>query len=181
MALKKSSYKHARAIKTGVIIGAVLVIIGSIVFYFVYASMHPKLTGPAPQHPTTETNPIDGTTAEDTANNQKSETPPVDQQNNTTSNQIPVATAGSIKITSLNQTNGYVNAKAVVSNFTTTQCVYSFYAPQAKPVVKQVNGDCAGVSIPQSEFEFIGTYTLTVTAYNGTSEKVSVSKDIAVQ
>jgi len=99
----------------------------------------------------------------------------------TTSQQVPVAPSGSVAIVDLSQADGYINAKATVSGFTTTQCVYTFTAQDARPVIRQINGDCTGVSIPQGEFELIGTYTLTVTAYNGTTEKVTASKDISVQ
>lgn len=100
-----------------------------------------------------------------------------------TSDQIPSAASGSINIVDLEQANGYINAKASVSNFTTTQCVYSFTTANNanNPIIRQLDSQCDGVSIPEVQFQYLGTYTLTVTAYNGTSEKISTTKDIDVQ
>ena len=100
-----------------------------------------------------------------------------------TSDQVPAAASGSISIVDLEQANGYINAKASVTNFPTTQCVYSFTATNDanNPIVRQLDGQCDGVSISQVEFQYLGTYTLTVTAYNGTTEKISATKDINVQ
>lgn len=115
----------------------------------------------------------------------KTETPAKDtdaQTSSVTSEQVPVAPAGAITIVDLDQADGYVNAKATVSNFTPTSCVYTFTSDGAdKPVIRTLDGTCDGISIPEVEFQYIGTYTLAVTAYNGTSEKITASKDIVVQ
>jgi flagellar basal body-associated protein FliL len=182
MVLKNNSNKHARTILISVIAGIVVIAAGLVV-YFAYFANHPKTTEPSPQYPVTQSDSNNGTPSKnvDYGKGSSGDTTNTGSDTTTTSNQVPVANSGTITITTLNQTSGYVNAQAVVSGFSTTQCVYSFAAPQAKPVVRQINGNCSGISIPESEFEFIGTYTLTVTAYNGTSEKISASKDIAVQ
>lgn len=93
---------------------------------------------------------------------------------------VPVATTGSIAIAELEQANGYINTKATVDNFEATKCVYSFTNANARPVVRETANGCSGVSIPEVEFELIGTYTLTVTAYS-TTDKLTATQEIAIQ
>jgi hypothetical protein len=97
-----------------------------------------------------------------------------------TSNDFQVNTSGSISITTLDQTNGIVSAQATVSNFSPQQCVYTFTIQDGKPVIRETNNECTRVSIPQGEFDRIGLYKLTVTAYSG-SEKLTTSKDIDIK
>jgi hypothetical protein len=99
---------------------------------------------------------------------------------NKTSEDIHSSQVGTINIVSFDQSGGYVNVRAEVTGFATEQCVYSFEIADGKPVVREQSGSCSLISIPQSEFDRIGVYTLTVTAYSG-DEKLTVSKEINVQ
>jgi cytoskeletal protein RodZ len=160
---------------------ALLIIIGLVWFFLLRdkdptKGYHPKYTVSSSEDQS-KTSGGSSQTTESGNKNSDSGSPATD----VTSEQVPIASSGSIIIDDLEQKAGYINAKATVSGFTTTQCVYSFAAEDAKPVVRQIDGTCQGISIPQGEFELIGTYTLTVTAYNGTSQKISVTKDINVQ
>ncbi len=100
--------------------------------------------------------------------------------NTTTAEDVPKSVSGSIVIDDLNQKNGYVNIKATVSNFTPTQCVYSFTINGGKPVIKEQTGTCTGLSISQEEFDRIGTYTVTATAYSS-SEKITATQTIEIK
>lgn len=159
------------------IIGIAL-IIAAVIWVFVASREPVKQASPKYSTSSSSTQKNNGGSTSQTEQNSKGSD---NTATTVTSQQVPVAPKGSVSIVDLEQAKGYINAKAVVSNFTTTQCVYSFTAQDARPVIRQIDGDCEGISIPQGEFELIGTYTLTVTAYNGTTEKISGSKDIAVQ
>lgn len=101
------------------------------------------------------------------------------QSNDTPSDKIPVNTSGSIDIAYLNQSDGAVHAKAVVTNFSTEKCVYSFTADGSKPVVREQTGDCKELSVAQDYFDKIGRYNLTVTAYSS-NDKLLISREIDV-
>lgn len=98
----------------------------------------------------------------------------------TTSEEVPASVIGKIMISNLQQKNGFVNALATISDFDVKTCVYSFTSDGAKPVVKEQTNGCSGISIPQVEFEKIGLYTLTVTAYSP-EQKISAIKEISIQ
>ena len=172
-----TSKKHH---KTPYIILAIvlLVITAFAVWWFMFREVDPTKNY-KPKYDTPTTNQITQTDAKNAqdADDYKNSTETPSTQ---TSDQVPVSQAGSIVITDLDQADGYVNALATVTNFTPTKCVYSFTSPDARPVVRELTGNCTGISIPQVEFEFIGTYTLTVTAYSGT-DKVTATKDISIQ
>ena len=162
------------------IILIVILLIGSVIWYFFIRRTDPTKSY-RPQYPssvkteTKQSSNTNATAADDYKNSDTSSTPSLE-----TSNQVPTAKTGTIDITNLNQKDGFVNALAVVSNFETSKCVYSFTTPDARPVVREVAGSCTGVSIPQVEFEMIGTYTLTATAYSG-SEKITTTKGIDIK
>lgn len=99
---------------------------------------------------------------------------------NQSSDEIPTSQAGSITITSLEQSGGYVHVRVDTMDFAVKQCVYSFKISDGKPVVREQSGGCEPVSIPEGEFDRIGVYTLTVTAY-GSNQKISTSQNIDVR
>lgn len=98
----------------------------------------------------------------------------------TPNEEIPLSATGNVTITNLNQKNGYVNVLAEVSSFTPSQCVYTFTSDGSKPVIREQNGTCVGVSILEDEFDRIGTYRLTVSVY-GDNQKLTTSKDIYIK
>lgn len=93
---------------------------------------------------------------------------------------VPPNTEAVINITSLTQESGQVLATASTSSFSVGKCVYMFTADGAKPVTRETTGSCDRVSIPEVEFEKIGQYLLTVTAYDNTS-KISTTQTIDVK
>lgn len=99
---------------------------------------------------------------------------------NQTSEDVSLSSQGSIAIVDLAQESGFVNALATVSGFSVLKCVYQFESSNARPIVRETAETCSGVSIPQVEFEKIGTYTLTVTAYSE-SEKITTSREIEIR
>lgn len=148
----------------------------AIIFYLFYGADPTKDYNP--KYPLNDSGQSVSNTPESNSSDQPSKNPV--STNDKTSEDTPVVPTGSIAIAELEQSSGYVNARAVVSNFTAAQCVYSFVAENSRPVVREQQGDCSGVSISQNEFDKIGTYTLTVTAYNSAG-KVEAKKDIYVR
>lgn len=175
--IKNSRFSNPRIF---ILIGLVILLVG-LTLAFLLTRTHDTKKDSHPKYSTTTTQSQSSSTKDETktskAPDKNTATPPT----NVTSEQVSLASKGIITITDLDQSSGYINAKASVSDFNVTQCVYSFTAPDAKPVVRQQDGSCEGVSIPEAEFEIIGTYKLTVTAYNGIIEKISTTKDIDVQ
>lgn len=147
-----------------------VVAIGVVLYYLVSSNQSATPNPYQPEYPDSVVTPPNN---ENETKNPNS----VDEQ---TSDEVPPSQVGSITITNLNQKSGYVNALATTSNFTPTQCVYSFSSNGSKPVVREQSGGCTGISIPEGEFDKIGTYTLTVTAYGG-GEKLTASADIYVK
>lgn len=157
---------------------AVFVLMACVWFFF-FRSNDPAVNY-RPKYSTPSSNGSTSTSGAGTADKRNS--PGSNQSTmSVTSEQVPTSNTGIITIIDLEQTNGFVNANASVSNFETTQCVYSFTADGARPVIRQVDNSCTGVSIPQGEFEIIGKYTLTVTAYHGTTDKIIATKDINIR
>lgn len=97
-----------------------------------------------------------------------------------TSNDVPSSSSGSITITELSQTDGFINISVSLSNFTATTCVYQFISDGARPITKQVS-DCGAVSVPQAEFEKIGVYAVTAVAYSNKDKITSESRELNVK
>lgn len=93
---------------------------------------------------------------------------------------IPSNNTASISIDELSQSNGQITAKASTVDITVSNCVYNFTSEGARPVVRETKGGCNTISIPSVEFEKIGTYTLTVTAYDEAT-RISTTKKINVE
>ena len=175
MKTNKSSSKRFVVLSIIAVIATAL----GIFLYFYYPYLTNPVKGYEPMYPVS-------TTTQTVVNPQKTQstdTPTKADPNagsNTTSQDVPVAASGSIQITELEQTNGYVNARAEVANFTTAKCVYQFIASDSRPVIKEQTGSCGGLSVSQNEFDKIGTYTLTVIAYSAT-DKIQTQKDIYIK
>lgn len=155
---------------------AVVVVILAILGIVLYVFFTNQSSERTPEYPTTDSN----NSSTGTSNEDSTKSPSSSNETSTPSDEIPVSEAGAVTITNLNQKSGYVNVLATVSNFTPTQCVYTFTSEGSKPVTRAQDGSCSGVSIPQEEFDKIGTYTLTVSVY-GQGEKLTATKDIYVQ
>lgn len=103
-----------------------------------------------------------------------------DSVSDQTTDNIESSASGRILIETLNQTHGYVNVKATVEQFKVNKCVYEFTSDGARPVIRETPDDCQGISINQMEFEKIGPYLLTVTAY-GETGKLTDSQTINIK
>lgn len=173
---KKTSTHNSKRIL--ILIGAAtLVLIAAIIVFLVFKEDTPPAS-PDAKYPVTQNN----ANAPTNPNTDTSTTTDKPIQGNIVAqpdDQISIAQEGGIVISELGQSDGYVNAKASVTNFTLAKCVYSFSNPDARPVVRETVKDCSGISIPEVEFEILGTYTLTVTAY-GENDKLIATKDIII-
>ncbi len=106
---------------------------------------------------------------------------PTDKVSDTTSDQVPVSTTTSIKITSVSQSGGRVVAVAETTGESSGKCVFSFTTPDDKPVVKEVtatNNKCE-VNIPEVEFTKIGSWSLNVSYYAG-DKKAEDTRDVTI-
>ena len=155
--------------------GVLLLVVGSVVYFAFFTDRDPTADY-TPQYPQSVSN--DDGSAENNPDGSTKKTPIV--QTDQTSEDIPVSPSGAVEIANLNQKDGYVNALAKITNFSTTKCVYLFESEGARPIAREQLGGCSGISIPEVEFEKIGTYTLTVTAYNNSS-KITAKRDIVVR
>lgn len=92
-------------------------------------------------------------------------------------NTIPVSTTTSVEITNLQQSNGKVIYAATVTNPAGSgTCSAVFTNDIAKPVTRTTGADgtsCGPVSIPESEFSAIGTWTLTLRYYTDGTQAVT--------
>ena len=148
----------------------VLLIIGAVLAYYFYKNQDPTKDYKPMYDTSTNAEPQQSSGDSVKDNTSQSDLP-------TTSEDVAEATSGSITIVNLNQADGFVNAKAEVNNFTTSTCVYQFSSEGARPVTREIQGQCDGISIPQAEFEKIGNYTLLVTAYSN-DQKLSSTPQI---
>lgn len=147
-----------------------LLVAGGLLAYYFYKNQDPTKYYKPMYDTSTNTDPQQSSEETVKENPRQSDLP-------TTSEDVPAATSGSINIVDLNQADGFVNAKAEVGNFATSTCVYQFTSEGARPVTRELQGQCDGISIPQAEFEKIGNYTLVVTAYSN-DQKLSSTPQI---
>lgn len=172
MIIKNKHRTNKKFLIAAVIAGVLL--IAAIAYFIISRNNDPTRTY-TPQYPeSVKTSESDGNIKSD------DKTRPDNPVSPQSSQEVPASNSGSLSITNLNQQDGFVNALASVNNFTTNKCVYLFTSEGAKPVVREQSGVCSGVSIPQVEFDKIGGYTLTVTAY-GNSSKLEATQEISIR
>lgn len=96
------------------------------------------------------------------------------------SEEIPLASALSVEITSWKQENRLVESTAKTSS--DGMCVFQYTADGDKPVVREVkveNNECKS-SIPELYFSKIGAWKLKVVYYNN-DQKAEVLRDVTIQ
>lgn len=125
-------------------------------------------------------NPTNQTTNTSTTPSVKNDSNDTTQTIDKTTDEVPTNKTGLITITSFNQKNGTVSARATTTNFDTKECIYSFTTDGGKPVIKEQTGNCAAISLSQDLFDKIGTYTLTVTAYSN-DEKITTTREVDIR
>lgn len=154
---------------------AAVIVLATVVIYW-YSSIQNPTDAYQPKYP------VENTPASDIPFAVPNNTDKTDQiiASPQTSEEVPQATSGTLEIIELNQASGFVNARAKATNYSESKCVYQFGSTNARPIIREISGECSGISIPQVEFEKIGTYSLTVTAYNDTS-KITATRDIAIR
>jgi len=104
-------------------------------------------------------------------------TPGVDSSK--TTDQIPESTTTSISITKLTQSQKMVNADISINSSTTDGiCSYTFTKDGAKPVTRSVNSsnNSCTTSIPELEFEMIGTWNLKAKYFSNNTQTTTNSE-----
>ncbi|MCB9822872.1 hypothetical protein H6800_01190 [Candidatus Nomurabacteria bacterium] len=147
-----------------IVIAVLLLLVGALAYYLFRS-----------EDPTNDYKPLYETASDreaDSSNDNKAKDDTSQSTTPSTSEEVPSSPSGSVRITQANQANGFINAKAEVSDFQVKTCVYQFTSEGARPVIRETQNQCEGISIPQAEFEKIGTYNLVVTAYS-TGNKIS--------
>lgn len=171
MRISRRANKHRKVIIF--VIAAILLAVSLVVVYKIFFKNEDPTTSFRPEYPQSLQEQKDDLPTDSNKTPSQSSTLPQ------TTEEIPIAQAGQVTISNLNQKDGFINALAVVDNFSATSCVYFFSSEGARPIVREQSGSCAGVSIPQVEFDKIGDYTLTVTVYDG-SQRITTTKMIKV-
>jgi hypothetical protein len=105
-----------------------------------------------------------------------------DSSSSITSGQVATSEDIVLTITETNQSNGSVNATALVQGSSSDgTCVFS-YSSEDKPVVKQVassENKCSS-SIPEVEFSKLGEWNLNVTYYNR-NQKAEANRSVEIK
>jgi len=132
-------------------------------------------------------NPEDNTTtttSSEEVNSNKTATPQDEglpsNSTETTSEEVPVSENLQVTITSFSQSNGVVQVSTKTSGEGT--CVFAFKpADGGKPVTKQMTVDnkSCNISIPETEFAYLGQWALSVTFYND-NLKAEVQQDVSI-
>lgn len=100
-----------------------------------------------------------------------------------TTDQIPVSKDTTATITQLEQMGDQVKFNASIANTSSAgTCVVTFSTPNDRPVSKQFtaslqgnNATCGPLSIPASEFSFLGQWSVTLRYYTGNEQAVAES------
>lgn len=106
----------------------------------------------------------------------------VDTSKNTS--QVPTSSSSVITIDSVEQTNGLITYSATITNPATEgTCSAIFTKPNSKPVSRVFNTKsamCGPVSIPELEFESLGSWLMTIRYYANDSQSVD-TKSVEVR
>lgn len=165
--------KNSRISRRLLVSAAIILLLAAVSgFYYYKATQRPTDTY-RPQYPVS-----DSTKQPQSETKQGGKKEPTTLPN--TTEETPEAKTGTITILDLNQRDGFVNVNVTTTDFSTTRCVYQFTSEGARPVVKEFQGLCQATSIPQVEFEKIGSYTFTAIAYSAT-EKITTTRDINIK
>jgi cytoskeletal protein RodZ len=129
-------------------------------------------------------------TSEEATNNsdstnpgQKKDTPSTETQtdvdDNKTTDQVPVAETGALTITSLKQENGNITYAASLQNVDTPgtcSALFEHSDGAARPVTRtgaSTSDGCPEMSIPEVEFNALGTWKLTLRYYVNDTQLVA--------
>ena len=110
-------------------------------------------------------------------------TPTTDNQNNTT-DQIPVNQNLVANITQLNQSDANINFNSEITGpVSKGTCVVNFTNPNDRPVTRQFEATldnniavCGPIKIPEIEFSYLGEWNVNLRYYVGTEQAVSEGK-----
>lgn len=155
---------------------------GAIGTYVIFANKKDTLT--SPQNIISREN--DAKSSNDRSSKEDSIKNPLES---TDPEKLPVSKKLSFSEITSDQQNGLVTVSASISGTDTdtdTQgyCTFSFSAPESRPVVRRVNRSgnpavCSS-SIPEVEFDRLGTWNVDVTFYTS-DNKITSSKEIVIQ
>ncbi len=180
--MKISKNKKSSKIKTLIILLAIVVAL--LLVYGVYSYNTGKW--PFASKNQLDTSTIDGT--QKTTNQSPRNDNPTQKDDDTpqvnpgkTTDQIPVSKDTTATITQLQQVGNQVTFNASITNTTSAgTCVVTFSTPNDRPVSKQFTAttkgadtSCGPLSIPASEFSFLGQWSVTLRYYTGDEQAVA--------
>ncbi len=126
--------------------------------------------------------PVDTTTqnSDDTSHGTK-DTTTTDGSTDKTTDQIPVSTTLTAKISQLEQTNGAVVFTGSVNDASTGgKCSITFSNENDRPITRSADavvvnntGTCGPISVPENEFSFLGDWKATFRYYLNDSQAIA--------
>lgn len=101
---------------------------------------------------------------------------------NKTTNEVPESKSIAISIKSINQSSGSVTAKISINSPQKGVCSFTFSKDRARPVVRSIetSTDSCEVSIPEQEFEMIGTWSLSAHFFSNDTQ-ASATGSVSIQ
>lgn len=169
--------KNSRRVPMLVLSSVILLVVAGTLYWFVIRDTAPLVDQNA-NDPTNE--------SAKTALNQSKTQGYSSGSPTTTSEEVPVDRAASVKITNAIQSGTQVNASATISGAPDQgTCVFLFSAPEAKPVTKETTSagrdeQSCDISVPTVEFDLLGQWDLTVTFFRDNT-KASASTELTIQ
>lgn len=100
-----------------------------------------------------------------------------------TTDQIPVAENATATIDELSQNGGNVTYRASIAGMPDgATCSAEFSSSIGKPVIRvgNVTGQTCSATVPSLEFDYIGTWKLTLRVYSGDTQAVA-EREVAIQ
>ena len=176
--IKKPRQKERKA--TLLILAAAVLLIGGVVAAYYLNQPKPAEQPTANDTSTVSPQPSDSETRESSQDKQQPDSPYVDPSKNT--DEVPKEVSSSLKITKLLQTSGTVDYQAEATGARAGKCSALFTSEIGKPVTRTSDtstGVCKA-SIPSTEFDSLGEWTLTVRFYFN-NKQIDASKKIVLR
>ena len=101
---------------------------------------------------------------------------------NKTTNEVPESKNLAISVKSISQSSGSVTAKISINSSQKGVCSFTFSKDGARPVVRSIetSTDSCEVSIPEQEFEMIGTWSLSAHFFSNDTQ-ASATGSVSIQ
>lgn len=109
-----------------------------------------------------------------------------DNQTPATSDQIPAKQGVTVTIARVEQSGGNVVIEGDVTGAADGKCVAEFTTPQDNPVIgeanlTQNNTKCGPVTLPSTDFAYLGDWSVKLTVYTGGGKAESPAKTITIK